>query len=450
MYALLWHGNQKQTTNETHTLTDLYLAPNDTEYTVAIECSPYNEVFLGLVLESVPELMEMAEDTVLLDKTLIAKFDEWFFTISPVYQFGLPQGTAADRRNALSGYSLGALNLDGILEAVFEDNSDNHDIVRMTAFYQGDLLLAQHGTVITEEQSALELSQTFTVGGLEFLMTMQQVLKEDTSGLVFFLIVLCCAFVAAGTAITAIGRSQAMEGVITSRTSTLAELNKSLIAEAKARREMESSQAEDKAALQTLLAKTFPRYMVARLNNEGPHADRYENITVVTTNISGVLNAIASRPPESVAGLFADIWSLFDDVADSLELERVGADHCSYTVVAGLPNPSVDHADRALKYAFAVFQRFHSVFPDLHCTVGVASGSLVAGRIGTTRIRYDAWGATRTVARTLAHSGKPGEVLATQSTLTARQSRDKLPVNDTRTLAVEDLGSVTCTIVNRV
>jgi adenylate cyclase len=82
--------------------------------------------------------------------------------------------------------------------------------------------------------------------------------------------------------------------------------------------------------------------------------------------------------------------------------------------VAGVPEPRHDAARRAAAMALEVRQAVerlelrHAL--DIGVRIGIASGPLTAGVIGTTRFTYDVWGDTVNLAARLEQTGQRGSI----------------------------------------
>ena len=91
--------------------------------------------------------------------------------------------------------------------------------------------------------------------------------------------------------------------------------------------------------------------------------------------------------------------------------------------VAGAPVPREDHPDAAIELARAILLTVAEWPPDpgleLAVRVGVASGPVVGGVIGTRRLLFDIWGDTVNLASRMESSGVPGRIQVAPSTRAA-------------------------------
>jgi class 3 adenylate cyclase len=101
-------------------------------------------------------------------------------------------------------------------------------------------------------------------------------------------------------------------------------------------------------------------------------------------------------------------------------LEKIKTIGDAYMVVGGIPMPRTDHAQAIAQMALdmqqvvARFNTEHSV--KLSIRIGINTGPVVAGVIGTKKFIYDLWGdAVNTASRMESH-GLAGRIQVTQST----------------------------------
>ena len=101
-------------------------------------------------------------------------------------------------------------------------------------------------------------------------------------------------------------------------------------------------------------------------------------------------------------------------------LEKIKTIGDCYMAAAGVPNADADHAPKAARLALDMRDELatsaHAGLPGLELRIGINSGPVVAGVIGTKRFLYDLWGdAVNTASRMESH-GTPGEIQITRAT----------------------------------
>jgi class 3 adenylate cyclase/sensor domain CHASE-containing protein len=175
-----------------------------------------------------------------------------------------------------------------------------------------------------------------------------------------------------------------------------------------------------------LLLNVLPREIAQRLKREpGTIADGYGEASVLFADLVGFTKLSAAVEPAELVGLLNGIFSHFDALADRFGVEKIKTIGDAYMTVAGLPKPRHDHARAAVEMAIAMIdasQRFNheaalpSGLPPLSARIGVHSGPVVAGVIGTRKFSYDLWGDTVNVASRMESTGVAGRVQVSAAT----------------------------------
>jgi class 3 adenylate cyclase len=102
-------------------------------------------------------------------------------------------------------------------------------------------------------------------------------------------------------------------------------------------------------------------------------------------------------------------------------IEKIKTVGDAYMCASGLPFPVENHAYKLVKAAFDIID-FVNETMSLNCEasfdirVGINSGSVVAGVVGTKKFAYDIWGDTVNTASRMESSGEIGKVNISEST----------------------------------
>lgn len=127
-----------------------------------------------------------------------------------------------------------------------------------------------------------------------------------------------------------------------------------------------------------------------------------------------------------------------------MRVEKQGAEKIktigdAYMVVAGLSGSRANHVVAVvnlaldMKEAFAAFRTDHGL--DLKLRIGVHSGAVVAGVIGTRKFAYDLWGDTVNVASRMESGGVPDEIQISE--VTRKQLPSEFTVEPRSEIAVK-------------
>ena len=168
--------------------------------------------------------------------------------------------------------------------------------------------------------------------------------------------------------------------------------------------------AEAHATSERLLLNVLPAPIAERLKaGETTIADAYDDATVLFADLVGFTPLASSLSPADTVELLDRLFSSFDRLAEAHGLEKIKTIGDAYMVVGGVPEACTDHPSRvvamALEMLDAVATLGREMDRSLDLRIGVHTGPVVAGVIGTTKFIYDLWGDTVNVASRLESQG---------------------------------------------
>jgi PAS domain S-box-containing protein len=173
-------------------------------------------------------------------------------------------------------------------------------------------------------------------------------------------------------------------------------------------------------------------------------AEHYDEVTILFADIVGFTQLSAQLPPLELVNLLDQIFSTFDQLAETLGLEKIKTIGDAYMVAAGLPTPRPDHAeaiaDMALEMTTAMAQFAQTLQLDLKLRIGINSGIVVAGVIGQKKFIYDLWGDAVNIASRMESLGEPGGIQVTQATYD--RLKDQYDLRSRGAIAVKGKGTM--------
>ena len=190
---------------------------------------------------------------------------------------------------------------------------------------------------------------------------------------------------------------------------------------AKERNEALTALRAEHARAEALLLSILPQPIAERLKAaNGRIADHVDSASIVFADVVNFTPMSERLPPDEVVGMLDDLFSRFDTLVERHGLEKIKTIGDCYMAAAGVPDPHPDHARRAALLALdmrdAVASWTLTDASRLQLRIGINSGPVVAGVIGTKRFLYDLYGdAVNTASRMETHS-VPGEIQITSAT----------------------------------
>lgn len=173
-------------------------------------------------------------------------------------------------------------------------------------------------------------------------------------------------------------------------------------------------------------------------------ADKFENVSVLFADIVGFTKITSSASPETIIFALNDLFSRFDERAQTLDIEKIKTIGDAYMAVCGLPEPNPMHAAAMIQFARGMLLDIeqYNLTSSLKfkMRIGINSGDVIAGVIGKTKFIYDLWGDTVNVASRMESSGEPGSIHVSEETWNL--AKDSVCFTDEVTVDVKGKGSM--------
>jgi class 3 adenylate cyclase len=170
-----------------------------------------------------------------------------------------------------------------------------------------------------------------------------------------------------------------------------------------------------------LLLNILPEPIANQLKEgQSSIADGFAEATILFADLVNFTKLSEKMPPTQLVALLNEIFSQFDRLTEKHGLEKIKTIGDAYMVVGGLPMPRPDHAEAIAEMALDMqteMLRFN-LKHDQECEIriGINTGPVVAGVIGTKKFIYDLWGDTVNVASRMESHGIEGEIQVSAET----------------------------------
>jgi class 3 adenylate cyclase len=181
---------------------------------------------------------------------------------------------------------------------------------------------------------------------------------------------------------------------------------------------------EEKNRSENLLLNILPDETALELKQHGKvQAKKFESVTVMFTDFKGFTSYSQNLSPEKLVKTVDYYFSKFDAIMDKYDLEKIKTIGDAYMCAGGLPFPTDDHPHKMVEAAFEIAQVMEEAKketdPDIvpfEVRIGINTGAIVAGVVGTRKFAYDIWGDTVNVAARMESLSEPGRVNVSEST----------------------------------
>lgn len=174
----------------------------------------------------------------------------------------------------------------------------------------------------------------------------------------------------------------------------------------------------------SLLLNILPQETAQELKDYGKvKAKKFDSVSVLFTDFEGFTRYSANLSPEELVKSVDFYYSKFDEIIEKYGLEKIKTVGDSYMAAGGLPFPSKDHAYQMTQAALEIanfVKESKKNDPDdqtrFDIRIGINTGPVVAGVVGTKKFAYDIWGDTVNIASRMESNSIPGRVNISEST----------------------------------
>lgn len=183
----------------------------------------------------------------------------------------------------------------------------------------------------------------------------------------------------------------------------------------------------EKQRSETLLLNILPQGIVNRMRaGETVIADHVDEVTILFCDLVGFTTLSQALPAARTIDFLSRIFSAFDRLAAEHGVEKIKTIGDAYMVVGGIPEYQPDHAMRIATLAPRMLEAVRAISDStalpLRARIGIHTGPVVAGVIGTHKFVYDVWGDTVNTASRMESYSLPGRIQVSATTRAALDS----------------------------
>ncbi|OCR00842.1 guanylate cyclase [Oscillatoriales cyanobacterium USR001] len=194
-----------------------------------------------------------------------------------------------------------------------------------------------------------------------------------------------------------------------------------------------------------LLLNILPASIIENLKKgEGSAAEKFDSVTVLFADIVDFTSLSVKISALELVNFLNKIFSKFDALTEKHGLEKIKTIGDAYMVAGGLPLPKPDHvlamANMALDMQEIVMNLQTEIDRPFQIRIGIHTGPVVAGVIGTKKFIYDLWGDTVNIASRMESLGLPGYVQVTGAIY--EELKDRYLFEERGAIAVKGTGDM--------
>ena len=180
----------------------------------------------------------------------------------------------------------------------------------------------------------------------------------------------------------------------------------------------------EKNRSEMLLLNILPADTAQELKEKGKvKAKRFDSVSVMFTDFQGFTLKSQGFSPEKLVTSVDYYFSEFDKIIGKYGLEKIKTIGDSYMCAGGLPFPSEDHPQKIIEAAREILNFMETArakddpdIADFDIRIGINTGPVVAGVVGTKKFAYDIWGDAVNVASRMESMSEPGRINISENT----------------------------------
>ncbi|MEZ4662132.1 MAG: adenylate/guanylate cyclase domain-containing protein [Caldilineaceae bacterium] len=104
-----------------------------------------------------------------------------------------------------------------------------------------------------------------------------------------------------------------------------------------------------------------------------------------------------------------------DEAAERFDLQRIKTIGETYMAVCGLTTARLDHALRTVNFAQAAMALAHQRNENLTLQIGIDSGPVISGVVGSKKFQFELWGETVNIAHHIQTVAELNTILVTEN-----------------------------------
>jgi phospholipid-translocating ATPase len=166
-----------------------------------------------------------------------------------------------------------------------------------------------------------------------------------------------------------------------------------------------------------LLIQMMPPHVYENLRDDKSITDKLPDVTLIYADIVGFTAWSSNKRPEEVVDMLSELFTRFDKMCVELNVYKVHTIGDCYVVMSYTGKAKRDITQECLKMV-KMAESMIKIIEDinyengseLNMRIGIHTGEVIAGIIGTNIIRYDIYGADALIANKMESSGSPGKI----------------------------------------
>jgi len=172
----------------------------------------------------------------------------------------------------------------------------------------------------------------------------------------------------------------------------------------------------EKNQISVLLENIFPKEAIEQLKATGKVTPQeLKNVTVMMADIKGFTNISERLNPEELITMIDNYFRAFDEIIGKYGLEKIKTIGDAYMAIGGIGKTLYNGAEKMVQAAlemqeFAKKRLIEGATEQIELRIGIHTGVVIAGVVGSKKLQYDIWGDTVNIAARMEQNSEPSRV----------------------------------------
>lgn len=178
---------------------------------------------------------------------------------------------------------------------------------------------------------------------------------------------------------------------------------------------------KDLEKIEGLLTQMIPEHVFKHLKEENTVTDIFFQVTVIYADIVGFTPWSSGREAEEIVNMLSMLFTKFDESSVRNKVYKVHTIGDCYVAMGyrgGMRNP-VEECENMIKFAYSMIEIIEEVrkeHKELNMRIGLHTGEVIGGIMGTSIVRYDIYGPDVLIANQMESNGIPGKIVISETT----------------------------------